>query len=55
MSQAVSSSSGSDAPHVSFRGTQKTYDGETLIVSDLNLDIRRGEFLTLLGLSLIHI
>ncbi|MCB1941189.1 MAG: ABC transporter ATP-binding protein [Candidatus Accumulibacter sp.] len=39
------------APHVSFRGTQKTYDGEHLIVSDLNLDIRRGEFLTLLGPS----
>ena len=39
------------APHVSFRNVQKTYDGETLIVRDLNLDIRRGEFLTLLGPS----
>ncbi len=37
--------------HVSFRNVQKTYDGETLIVRDLNLDIRRGEFLTLLGPS----
>ncbi len=37
--------------HVTFRGVQKTYDGETLIVRDLNLDIRRGEFLTLLGPS----
>lgn len=40
-----------DAPHVSFRNVQKTYDGEKLIVRDLNLDIRRGEFLTLLGPS----
>ena len=39
------------AAHVSFRNVQKTYDGETLIVRDLNLDIRRGEFLTLLGPS----
>ena len=36
---------------VSFRGVQKSYDGETLIVKDLNLDIRKGEFLTLLGPS----
>ena len=41
----------SDAPHVTFRKVQKTYDGENLIVRDLNLDIRRGEFLTLLGPS----
>jgi putative spermidine/putrescine transport system ATP-binding protein len=34
-----------------FAGVQKTYDGETLVVKDLNLDIRRGEFLTLLGPS----
>jgi len=37
--------------HVTFRNVQKTYDGESLIVRDLNLDIRRGEFLTLLGPS----
>ena len=36
---------------VSFRHVTKTYDGETLVVRDLNLDIRRGEFLTLLGPS----
>ncbi|WP_079204481.1 MULTISPECIES: ABC transporter ATP-binding protein [Pseudomonas] len=36
---------------VSFRGVQKSYDGELLIVKDLNLDIRKGEFLTLLGPS----
>ena len=39
------------ASHVVFRNVQKTYDGENLIVRDLNLDIRRGEFLTLLGPS----
>ncbi|NDV11574.1 ABC transporter ATP-binding protein [Crenobacter caeni] len=36
---------------VSFRGVQKSYDGESLIVKHLDLDIRRGEFLTLLGPS----
>ena len=36
---------------VSFRNVQKTYDGETLVVRDLNLDVPRGEFLTLLGPS----
>jgi putative spermidine/putrescine transport system ATP-binding protein len=38
-------------PLISFRNVQKTYDGETLIVRDMNLDIDRGEFLTLLGPS----
>ncbi|MGP1682362.1 MAG: ABC transporter ATP-binding protein [Giesbergeria sp.] len=36
---------------VSFSGIQKTYDGTTLVVRDLNLDIQRGEFLSLLGPS----
>jgi len=36
---------------VSFRGVRKTYDGETLVVKSLDLDICRGEFLTLLGPS----
>lgn len=36
---------------VQFRGVQKTYDGQTLVVKHLDLDIRRGEFLTLLGPS----
>jgi putative spermidine/putrescine transport system ATP-binding protein len=39
------------APLVRFRGVQKTYDGERLVVRQLDLDIRRGEFLTLLGPS----
>ncbi|AOR65515.1 ABC transporter ATP-binding protein [Pectobacterium wasabiae] len=37
--------------YVSFRNVQKTYDGDRLIVKNLNLDIREGEFLTLLGPS----
>jgi putative spermidine/putrescine transport system ATP-binding protein len=36
---------------VAFRGVEKTYDGERLVVEALDLDIRRGEFLTLLGPS----
>lgn len=36
---------------VSFRNVQKSYDGVTLVVRDLNLDIRSGEFLSLLGPS----
>ena len=36
-------------PLVTFAGVQKTYDGRTVVVRELNLDIRRGEFLTLLG------
>jgi putative spermidine/putrescine transport system ATP-binding protein len=34
-----------------FKGVRKTYDGETLVVRNLDLDIYRGEFLTLLGPS----
>ncbi|MFO1158677.1 MAG: ABC transporter ATP-binding protein [Reyranellaceae bacterium] len=40
-----------DTPLVRFIGVSKSYDGESLIVRDLDLDIRRGEFLTLLGPS----
>ncbi|MBX9610388.1 MAG: ABC transporter ATP-binding protein [Burkholderiales bacterium] len=36
---------------VTFTGVQKTYDGRTLVVQDLNLEIRKGEFLSLLGPS----
>ena len=38
-------------PIVSFRNVTKSYDGKTLVVRNLDLDIRRGEFLTLLGPS----
>lgn len=37
--------------YVSFQNVQKSYDGEILVVKDLNLDISRGEFLTMLGPS----
>jgi putative spermidine/putrescine transport system ATP-binding protein len=40
-----------DGPLVRFVRIGKTYDGVTPIVDDLNLDIERGEFLTLLGPS----
>ncbi len=36
---------------MAFRGVKKTYDGETLVVKRLDLDIEQGEFLTLLGPS----
>ena len=36
---------------VRFENVQKSYDGETLVVKNLNLDIAKGEFLTLLGPS----
>ncbi|WP_102222839.1 ABC transporter ATP-binding protein [Acidimangrovimonas sediminis] len=36
---------------VEFDRVQKTYDGETLVVKDLNLKIGKGEFLTMLGPS----
>ncbi len=36
---------------VVFDHVQKSYDGEVLVVKDLNLSIARGEFLTMLGPS----
>lgn len=38
-------------PLVRFKGVQKSYDGQILVVKDLNLDIYPGEFLSLLGPS----
>ncbi|MGI9372987.1 MAG: ABC transporter ATP-binding protein [Hyphomicrobiales bacterium] len=40
-----------DKPMVRFDSVQKSYDGEILVVKDLNLDIATGEFLTMLGPS----
>jgi len=37
--------------HVSFNNVQKSYDGVELVVKDLNLDIEKGKFVTLLGPS----
>ena len=36
---------------VQFKDVQKSYDGEILVVKGLNLDISKGEFLTMLGPS----
>ena len=36
---------------VEFERVQKSYDGETLVVKDLNLTLPKGEFLTMLGPS----
>ncbi len=36
---------------VAFEHVQKSYDGTTLVVKDLNLSIGKGEFLTMLGPS----
>jgi putative spermidine/putrescine transport system ATP-binding protein len=38
-------------PKVEFRGVEKSYDGRTLVVAELDLAIEAGEFLTLLGPS----
>lgn len=42
--------SNSDA-YVHFDNVQKSYDGQNLVVRSLNLEIARGEFLTMLGPS----
>ncbi|MCR9218832.1 MAG: ABC transporter ATP-binding protein [Alphaproteobacteria bacterium] len=36
---------------VRFENVQKSYDGETLVVKNLNLNVEAGEFLTMLGPS----
>ncbi|MCP4431423.1 MAG: ABC transporter ATP-binding protein [Gammaproteobacteria bacterium] len=41
----------SDKPLVRFVDIQKSYDGESLVVKSLNLDVAEGEFLTMLGPS----
>ena len=42
---------GNDDAFVAFERVQKSYDGETLVVKDLNLSLPKGEFLTMLGPS----
>lgn len=56
MDQLVTAASDSeqasiDDAYVRFESVQKSYDGETLVVKDLNLTIKSGEFITLLGPS----
>ena len=36
---------------VKFESVQKSYDGEILVVKDFNLDVAKGEFVTMLGPS----
>lgn len=43
--------SSNDGAFVEFQHVQKSYDGETLVVKDLNLSLPKGEFLTMLGPS----
>lgn len=50
MSNNSSDNSGSEA-FVRFQDVQKSYDGEILVVKGLNLNISKGEFLTMLGPS----
>ena len=40
-----------DSHFVAFEKVQKSYDGNSLVVKDLNLSIAKGEFLTMLGPS----
>ncbi len=46
----MAKSTNSDA-FVEFERVQKSYDGEVLVVKDLNLSLPKGEFLTMLGPS----
>ncbi len=41
----------SNRPYVEFAGVCKSYDGRSMVVTDLDLEVRKGEFLTLLGPS----
>lgn len=45
------SSVSSDQVHVSFQKVDKSFDQHTKVVDQLDLDVKRGEFLTLLGPS----
>ena len=47
----MTSEIGRDGAFVAFENVQKSYDGETLVVKDLNLRIGKGEFVTMLGPS----
>ena len=40
-----------DTAHVAFENVSKSFDGRNMVISDLNLEVARGEFLTMLGPS----
>ena len=44
-------SSKSDSSFLQFKNVKKSYDQKTLVVKDFNLDVKKGEFVTLLGPS----
>ena len=43
--------SASDRSFLQFKNVKKSYDQKTLVVKDFNLDVAKGEFITLLGPS----
>ncbi len=47
----IAAAAATDAAFVQFDRVQKSYDGVSLVVKDLNLSIGKGEFLTMLGPS----
>ena len=47
----MASSGGNGNAFVRFEKIEKSFDGETLVIKDLNLEIAQGEFLTMLGPS----
>ena len=51
MSEPAMDAAPKDQELVTFTAVEKTYDGENYVVRDLNLDVRIGEFLSLLGPS----
>ncbi|MGI9385860.1 MAG: ATP-binding cassette domain-containing protein, partial [Methyloligellaceae bacterium] len=48
---AVEAASVDKDAYVRFENVQKSYDGEILVVKNLNLNIAAGEFVTMLGPS----
>ena len=47
----MATSEGNGKALVRFEHIEKSFDGETLVIKDLNLNIPQGEFLTMLGPS----
>jgi len=47
----ASSSNNNGTAFVRFEEIEKSFDGETLVIKNLNLEIAQGEFLTMLGPS----
>ena len=47
----LESGTDADTAYVRFEGVQKSYDGVNLVVESLDLNIAKGEFLTMLGPS----